>query len=88
LQRLLVEAKRTPEGPAQARRLFDWHMANLEFANSAPVGSLSVRHWDQDDPNEMMGAHCFLPGARGGGWCWLLQARAGGRHGVHIGWPL
>ncbi len=53
---------RTPQGAAASRRLFDWHQANLEFANSAPVNSLSLRHWDQDDPNELMGAHCFLPG--------------------------
>ena len=57
----LLEA-RTPRGAAHARRLFDWHMANLEFANSSPVASLSLRHWDQDDPNELLGAHCFLPG--------------------------
>lgn len=26
------------------------------------VDSLSLRHWDQDDPHELMGAHCFVPG--------------------------
>lgn len=46
----------------------------LQFANSCPVGSLSMRHWDQDDPNEMLGAHCFLPGK-------LSQAGRGGAGG-------
>ncbi|KAL4451265.1 hypothetical protein ABPG77_009337 [Micractinium sp. CCAP 211/92] len=50
---------------AAARRLFDWHMANLEFANSCLVDTLSLRHWDQDDPHEMFGAHCFVPGCNG-----------------------
>ena len=45
------------------RRLLDWHFANLEFANAAPLRALSLRTWDQDDPHEMQGAHCFLPGA-------------------------
>jgi hypothetical protein len=46
------------------RRLLDWHFANLEFANAAPLRALSLRTWDQDDPHEMQGAHAFLPGVR------------------------
>lgn len=30
------------------------------------VDTLSLRHWDQDDPHEMFGAHCFVPGGRCG----------------------
>ena len=44
--------------------LFAWHTANLEFANAASIKELSVRSWDQDDPHELPGAHCFLPGWR------------------------
>lgn len=44
------------------QRLFAWHTANLEFANAASIKELSVRSWDQDDPHELPGAHCFLPG--------------------------
>lgn len=44
------------------RQLLDWHMANLEFANAAMLGTLSMRSWDQDDPFEIQGSHCFLPG--------------------------
>jgi lysine-specific histone demethylase 1 len=46
-------------------RLFQWHLANLEFANAAPARSLSLVEWDQDDPHELLGDHCFLPGANG-----------------------
>lgn len=42
--------------------LVHWHMANIEFANAAQLSSLSMRHWDLDDPYELQGAHVFLPG--------------------------
>ena len=44
------------------RQLLDWHVANLEFANAAEVGTLSLSKWDQDDPHELGGAHCYVPG--------------------------
>lgn len=47
--------------PAE-RQLFDWHFANLEYANAQLLTSLSLSDWDQDDPFEMGGDHCFLPG--------------------------
>jgi len=53
-----------PAGEVE-RRLFEWHLANLEFANAAEAGSLSLVDWDQDDPNELLGDHCFLPGGNG-----------------------
>lgn len=51
-------------GTALERQLLDWHIANLEFANAATVEQLSMRSWDQDDPHELEGAHCFPPGLR------------------------
>lgn len=30
-------------------RLIHWHVANLEFANAAPVNQSSLYNWDQDD---------------------------------------
>eukprot|EP00887_Chlorella_sp_A99_P000274 scaffold13.g274.t1 len=54
--------RRGDTGLPLARRLFDWHLANLEFANAAPLGTLSLKHWDQDDPHELQGEHCFTPG--------------------------
>lgn len=61
------------------RRILDWHMANLEFANAAPLNCLSLKYWDQgkieksywscgwisfsDDEFEFTG--CHLTGKRG-----------------------
>lgn len=42
------------------RQLVDWHFANLEFANAAPLPSLSLKHWDQDDDFELTGAHLAM----------------------------
>lgn len=44
------------------RMLLDWHLANLEYANASLMSNLSMAFWDQDDPYEMGGDHCFLPG--------------------------
>ncbi|KAK8968971.1 hypothetical protein KSP40_PGU012336 [Platanthera guangdongensis] len=48
--------------PAEERMLLDWHLANLEYANAASLSDLSLAFWDQDDPYEMGGDHCFIPG--------------------------
>ncbi|KAJ3680487.1 hypothetical protein LUZ60_016765 [Juncus effusus] len=55
-------------------RLFNWHLANLEYANAGLIGKLSLAYWDQDDPYDMGGDHCFLPGGNGR----LVQALAEG----------
>ncbi|XVF83077.1 hypothetical protein PTKIN_Ptkin16aG0103600 [Pterospermum kingtungense] len=52
--------------------LFNWHLANLEYANAGLVSKLSLAFWDQDDPFDMGGDHCFLPGGNGR----LVQALA------------
>ncbi|KAI3388130.1 hypothetical protein SNEBB_001190 [Seison nebaliae] len=39
------------------RQLFNWHIANLEFANAVSLDQLSVSHWDQDDAYEFKGHH-------------------------------
>lgn len=44
------------------RQLLDWHLANLEYANAGCLSDLSAAYWDQDDPYEMGGDHCFLAG--------------------------
>ncbi|RLN03500.1 hypothetical protein C2845_PM13G02760 [Panicum miliaceum] len=44
------------------RMVLDWHLANLEFSNAGCLSELSLAHWDQDDPYEMGGDHCFLAG--------------------------
>ncbi|OIW07786.1 hypothetical protein TanjilG_03573 [Lupinus angustifolius] len=45
--------------------LFNWHLANLEYANAGLLSNLSLAFWDQDDPYDMGGDHCFLPGGNG-----------------------
>ena len=47
------------------RMLLNWHLANLEYANAALLSDLSMSFWDQDDPHEMGGDHCFIPGGNG-----------------------
>lgn len=42
--------------------LLNWHLANLEYANASLMSNLSMAYWDQDDPYEMGGDHCFIPG--------------------------
>ena len=59
--RQLYAVVRSPE----ERQLFDWHLANLEYANAGCLSNLSAAYWDQDDPYEMGGDHCFLAG---GNW--------------------
>ncbi|XP_009606244.1 protein FLOWERINGUS D [Nicotiana tomentosiformis] len=52
--------------------LFNWHLANLEYANAGLLSNLSLAFWDQDDIYDMGGDHCFLPGGNGR----LIQALA------------
>ncbi|KAL8553525.1 hypothetical protein ACS0TY_002003 [Phlomoides rotata] len=52
---------RVAEEPLE-RMLLDWHLANLEYANASLLSNLSMAFWDQDDPYEMGGDHCFIPG--------------------------
>lgn len=47
------------------KQLLNWHFANLEYANAGCLSNLSAAYWDQDDPYEMGGDHCFLAG---GNW--------------------
>ncbi|XVF18973.1 hypothetical protein REPUB_Repub11eG0070500 [Reevesia pubescens] len=50
---------------SEERQLLEWHLANLEYANAGCLSDLSAAYWDQDDPYEMGGDHCFLAG---GNW--------------------
>ncbi|KAK5113087.1 hypothetical protein LTR62_003666 [Meristemomyces frigidus] len=46
----------------QDMRLLNWHHANLEYANAAPVSWLSLSGHDQDTGNEFEGAHSEIVG--------------------------
>lgn len=47
---------------AKDMRLMNWHFANLEYANAANVGKLSLSGWDQDMGNEFDGEHSQVVG--------------------------
>ena len=47
---------------AQDLRLINWHFANLEYANAANLGKLSLSGWDQDVGNEFAGEHSQVIG--------------------------
>lgn len=47
---------------SQDLRLLNWHFANLEYANAANVGKLSLGGWDQDVGNEFEGEHAQVIG--------------------------
>ena len=46
----------------QDMRLLNWHHANLEYANAAPITQLSLSGHDQDTGNEFEGAHSEIVG--------------------------
>jgi phytoene dehydrogenase-like protein len=46
----------------QDMRMLNWHHANLEYANAAPVSTLSLSGHDQDTGNEFEGAHSEIVG--------------------------
>jgi len=46
----------------QDLRIFNWHHANLEYANATKIDNLSLEHWDQDDGNEFSGGHAMIVG--------------------------
>ncbi|KAH0670057.1 hypothetical protein KY285_024212 [Solanum tuberosum] len=50
---------------AEKMILFNWHLANLEYANAGLLSQLSLAFLDQDDPYDMGGDHCFLSGGNG-----------------------
>lgn len=51
---------------SEETQLLEWHFANLEYANAGCLSELSAAYWDQDDPYEMGGDHCFLAGGNWG----------------------
>ncbi|WMV31035.1 hypothetical protein MTR67_024420 [Solanum verrucosum] len=50
---------------AEEMSSFNWHLANLEYENASLLSHLSLAYWDKDDPYDMGGYHCFLPGGNG-----------------------
>jgi lysine-specific histone demethylase 1 len=74
LSKLEAEKPPTMYMSAVDRQLLNWHFANLEFANAAPLKSLSLKHWDQDDDFEFTGCHLAMRE----GYCKLPELLADG----------
>lgn len=49
-----------PKDDSVISRLLRWHIANLEYACAARIESVSLKHWDQDDPYAFQGDHVLL----------------------------
>lgn len=54
-------------------RLFNWHTANLEYANASPLHHLSLTLWDIDAGMEWEGVHTMIVGGYQGMARGLLQ---------------
>lgn len=68
-------AKVTPEVEDIVDRLFEWHVAHLEYGCSAKLGSLSLQHWTDD---ELFGAFGGEHRMIGGGWTTMAERLAKG----------
>ncbi|GLG98629.1 Possible lysine-specific histone demethylase 1 [Gryllus bimaculatus] len=44
------------------RRILDWHLANLEYANATPLNNLSLKQWNEEDTDgaEISGGHYMV----------------------------
>ncbi|PRP76756.1 Lysine-specific histone demethylase 1-2, partial [Planoprotostelium fungivorum] len=59
------EKARTVKELKKRKRLFNWHVANLEYACGVELDKLSCNFWDQDDGHEWGGEHIMFKGGYG-----------------------
>lgn len=62
LDNALMQHKDLLDLNAQDFRLFNWHIANLEYSNATNLNKLSSRGWDVDVGNEWDGRHTMVVG--------------------------
>ncbi|KAG6009533.1 hypothetical protein E4U21_002169 [Claviceps maximensis] len=62
LDHALARYKDLVEFNAQDCRLFNWHIANLEYSNATYLHKLSLSLWDIDAGNEWEGHHTMIVG--------------------------
>lgn len=62
LDNALMQHKEILDLNAQDFRLFNWHIANLEYSNATNLNRLSSRGWDVDVGNEWDGRHTMVVG--------------------------
>ena len=46
----------------KAKDIYNWHIANMEFANASRARELSLMQWDQDDAYDFSGDHVVVRG--------------------------
>ena len=62
-RRVNSELSRHPsEFRTQAKDIYNWHIANLEFANASRARELSLMQWDHDDAYDFSGDHVVVRG--------------------------
>lgn len=78
---IVAEGVVTDEVKDIVDRLFEWHLAHLEYGCSEKLGALSLHHWNDDEIfGAFGGEHCMI----GGGWSTMAERMAEGldiRHG-------
>jgi len=52
------------EGEIVTRQLMNWHCANAEYGNGAPLDKTSLRWWDVDSDAGFPGEHCWVKAAK------------------------
>lgn len=62
LDETIMQFKDIVDLNAQDMRMFNWHVANLEYSNATNVHQLSLRGWDIDMGNEWEGKHTMVVG--------------------------
>ncbi|KAG5919274.1 hypothetical protein E4U42_006567 [Claviceps africana] len=73
LDHALARYKELIDLNAQDCRLFNWHIANLEYSNATYLHKLSLSLWDIDAGNEWEGKHTMVVGGYQGVARGLLQ---------------
>ncbi|KAI6373949.1 hypothetical protein MCOR25_003336 [Pyricularia grisea] len=62
LDETIMQFKDIVDLNSQDMRMFNWHVANLEYSNATNVHQLSLRGWDIDMGNEWEGKHTMVVG--------------------------
>ncbi len=71
----------SPQHDNLVQRLLRWHIANLEYACAGELNSVSLMHWDQDDPYGFIGEHALV---KNGCQKLLASLSAGLERNIHL----
>eukprot|EP00873_Tetraselmis_striata_P017813 jgi/Tetstr1/438077/TSEL_026702.t1 len=62
LRAMWADSELAKRGDPTLQAMFNWHVANIEFANANSINELSLTEWDQDDEYELQGEHAWVAG--------------------------